>query len=152
VRRHRHTSRKPAKARQATKAKRGAASKPVRNRRVSALSKDTEVARLARELAEALEQQTATSEVLGVISSSPGELEPVFQTMLANATRICHAKFGIMFRFDGEKYHFAAEVGLPAEFAGLVAPAHDDFFLEGGAMKFIEKSAIITGEYWVRVY
>ena len=117
MRRHRHTSRKPAKARQATKAKRGAASKPVRNRRVSALSKDTEVARLARELAEALEQQTATSEVLGVISSSPGELEPVFQTMLANATRICHAKFGIMFRFDGEKYHFAAEVGLPAEFA-----------------------------------
>jgi GAF domain-containing protein len=69
------------------------------------------------DLSESLEQQTATSEVLRVISSSPGELEPVFQTMLENATRICEAKFGALFRFDGEKFHFAAEVGTPPEFA-----------------------------------
>ena len=69
------------------------------------------------ELAESLEQQTATSEVLSVISSSPGDLEPVFQAMLANATRICEAKFGALFLWDGEGLHLAAEVGTPPEYA-----------------------------------
>ena len=69
------------------------------------------------DLTESLEQQTATSEVLQVISNSPGELDPVFNTALTNATRICEAKFGMMFRFDGEAFHFATEVGTPREFA-----------------------------------
>ena len=59
-----------------------------------------EVQAKTRDLTESLQQQTATSDVLKVISSSPGELEPVFQTMLSNATRICEAKFGMMYRFD----------------------------------------------------
>jgi GAF domain-containing protein len=72
------------------------------------------------DLGEALEQQTATSEVLRVISSSPGELEPVFQTMLENATRICEAKFGVLYRFDGKVCHFAADVGTSPEFAAFL--------------------------------
>ena len=76
--------------------------------------------RLLNELRELLQQQTATSEVLRVISASPGELEPVFQAMLENATRICEAKFGVLYRFDGDTFHFAAEVGTPPELAEFV--------------------------------
>ena len=60
------------------------------------------------ELSESLEQQTATSEVLQVISRSPGELEPVFQKMLENATRVCGANFGTMNLWDGEKFDIVA--------------------------------------------
>jgi len=66
-----------------------------------------------RELSESLEQQTATSEVLRVISSSPGELEPVFQAMLENATRICEANFGGMFRLENGAVEIVAKLGLP---------------------------------------
>jgi GAF domain-containing protein len=76
-----------------------------------------EVQARTRELSEALEQQTATSEVLGVISSSPGELKPVFQTMLDNAVRICEAKFGILFLYDGDSFDAAALVGVPGAYA-----------------------------------
>jgi two-component system, NtrC family, sensor kinase len=94
----------------------------ARGRGFSGACQEMEALELARErdealehLSEALEQQTATSEVLSVISSSPGELEPVFQAMLENATRICEAKFGILHRFDGTAFHFAAHVGTPPE-------------------------------------
>ena len=70
-----------------------------------------------RELTEALEQQTATSEVLQVISSSPGDLEPVFATMLENAVRICDAKFGNIFRWDGDALHLVATHNTPPAFA-----------------------------------
>src|SRR5262249_42196153 len=61
-----------------------------------------ETPRLFNELHESLQQQTATSEVLGVISSSPGELEPVFQAMLANATCLCEADYAWLFQRDGD--------------------------------------------------
>ena len=73
--------------------------------------------RLLNELRQSLEQQTATADVLKVISSSPGELEPVFQAMLENATRICAAEFGTLYRYDGGMYHIAAEIGAPAEYS-----------------------------------
>ena len=69
------------------------------------------------DLTEALEQQTATSEVLQVISSSPGDLQPVFATMLENAVRICDAKFGNIQRWDGEVLHHVAAHNTPPAFA-----------------------------------
>ena len=73
--------------------------------------------RLLTELRESLEQQTATSEVLQVISSSPGELEPVFQSMLENALRVCEGKFGVMFLSDQGQFKVAAMLDLPPPFA-----------------------------------
>jgi signal transduction histidine kinase/HAMP domain-containing protein len=70
-----------------------------------------------RELSESLDQQTATAEVLRVISGSPGELEPVFDAMLENATRICEAKFGVMFRYEAGTYQVEAMRDVPPEFA-----------------------------------
>src|SRR6266446_1786494 len=66
-----------------------------------------------RQAAQALEQQTATSEVLGVISRSPGELEPVFEAMLANATRLCGAKFGTLNLYEAGSVHVAASHNVP---------------------------------------
>src|SRR4030081_736539 len=71
------------------------------------------------ELTESLEQQTATSEVLQIISSSPGELEPVFQKMLENATRVCGANFGTMNLWDGEKFNIVADHNIPSEFSAF---------------------------------
>jgi GAF domain-containing protein len=76
--------------------------------------------RLLNELRESLQQQTATADVLKVISSSPGDLEPVFNAMLEKATHICEAKFGLLLRFDGEMFRFAAEVGTPPTLAEFV--------------------------------
>ena len=70
-----------------------------------------------RELAEAREQQTAASEVLRVISSSPGELQPVFDAMLANATRLCDAKFASLFLSEGDQLRRVGLHNAPAAFA-----------------------------------
>src|SRR5262245_6889570 len=76
-----------------------------------------ELAEARTHLAKAVERETATSEVLRVISSSPGELMPVFGAILANATRICEAKFGNLFLYEGDKFRLVALHGAPAAWA-----------------------------------
>ena len=82
------------------------------------------------DLSESLEQQTATSEVLGVISSSPGELEPVFNAMLANATHVCHAEFGTLYLRETDAFravaiHNAPPAYVQARKGDLVRPPPD---------------------------
>ena len=79
------------------------------------------------DLTEALEQRTATAEVLRVISASPGKLAPVFQAMLENAVRICDAKFGSLFQYDSETFEATALFGLP--------PAFDEYQRQHGSFK-----------------
>jgi GAF domain-containing protein len=83
------------------------------------------LAQAQRELSDALERQAATDEVLRIISSSPGELDPVFKAMLKNATRVCGAKFGVLFRYDGGLFHPTAMLDVP--------PAFADFLVRQGA-------------------
>jgi GAF domain-containing protein len=77
----------------------------------------------SRELAESLEQQTATSVVLSAISSSPGDLQLVFQSILTNATRICEAQFGTIFRYDGKGLVVVAWDGVPPRYLELLQSA-----------------------------
>ncbi len=114
--------------------RRGESEQPVKGRRhratrpkalksptahVSTADLEQQVAVLTGELKEAREQQTATSEVLKVISSSPGELEPVFMAMLENAVRICEAKFGGMFLREGDAFRTVALHNAPPAYAEL---------------------------------
>ena len=92
-------------------------SAPEAVRSSSDATQETEVARLTRERDEALEQQTATSEVLKVISSFAGELDRVFQAILANATRICEAKFGNLLLYENGAFRNVAMHSVPHAFA-----------------------------------
>ena len=109
-----------ARRREVVTLKRGKSIRSARLSGSSSADKETQVERLTRELREALEQQTATSEVLRVISNSPGQIEPVFQAMLRNAVHICQAQFGIMYRYDGNAFQTTAFLSLPPEYAEVV--------------------------------
>ena len=112
------TSRRMTKRRRTVKPRPRNAPAASRHRGASVAGLKKQVALLTRDLSEALEQQTAASEVLRVISSSPGELEPVFQAMLANATRFCEASYGALWLCEGEAFRCVALHGaLPAAFA-----------------------------------
>jgi signal transduction histidine kinase len=123
VRRGRRTiNRKPARTRQGktTKPKRRNASSAAHRGTSSIADLQEQVTFLARELAEAREQQTATSEVLRVISSSRGNLNPVFHALLENAVRICEAKFGNLFTYDNNSFRIVAMQNAP--------PAYSEFW------------------------
>jgi two-component system, NtrC family, sensor kinase len=112
--------------REPIKGRRGKTPEPKRRRNAPAVvgrSKSApaqeEVARLTRELDEARERQTATSDVLQVISSFAGELEPAFQTILANATRLCEAKFANLLLYESGPFRVTSLYGAPRAWAEL---------------------------------
>ena len=119
MRRHPRVGRKPAKARRRKVAtlKRRHGPKAVRRRSSYAPNQETRLARLTRELREAVEQQGATSEVLRILSSSPGDLGPVFQTSLTNATRLCQASFGILALHERGVFRIVATHNVPPRYA-----------------------------------
>ena len=123
----------------------------MRRRGSSAAGQETKVARLTRELNEALEQQTATSEVLQVISSSPCDLQPVFEAILESATRICEAKFGVLMLAEGDAFQLGAVHNAPQAFAefmqrGPVRPSPHITFGRAVATKRVAQTADITIE------
>jgi class 3 adenylate cyclase/putative methionine-R-sulfoxide reductase with GAF domain len=93
--------------------KRRNAPKATRNRSVFIAGRETVAARLSQERDEALLRETANAKILRLISKSPGDLQLVFRTILDNATRICNANFGTLFRFDGQNFHPAAQFNTP---------------------------------------
>ena len=111
-------SRKPAKTkhRKLTRPKHRDAANAARQTDLSVSDSQGRPKRQARELEEAREQQAATSEVLRVIASSPTDLKPVFEMILANATRLCEARFGVLYRAEGETLRAVAMHRAPKAF------------------------------------
>src|SRR5262249_25616062 len=120
MRRRSRASSKPTKARSRKAMPKRRTAPKLRRRSSPAAAQETELARRTRERDEALKQQTAASEVLRVISSSPGDLKSVFRSILVNANRICEAHFGTIFRYDGKALVVTAWEGVPREYLELL--------------------------------
>jgi signal transduction histidine kinase len=99
------------------RSKRHSATKIARPRRSTGSDPKTTIAQVRRELSEALEQQAAAFEILKAISRSPGDLEKIFAAMLKHATRLCAAKFGVLFLREEDKFRAVAMHGAPRQFA-----------------------------------
>src|ERR1700687_2955706 len=130
MRRRSRAGGEPAKTRRRKAAAPKHLNAPKAMHRSSVAGPETEGAQLKRERDEALEQQKARAEVLRVISSSPGELEPVFQAMLANAVRICEAKFGTLYLREADALRAVATHNAPTPYVedrkrNLVRPPPD---------------------------
>ena len=117
----------------------------VRGRGSSDADLQEQLDRAKRELKEAIEQQTATSEVLRVISSSPGTLEPVFEAMLSNAVRICEAGFGVLWLAEGTGFRSVALHRVPPALAEarLKEPFITDFGPNSGVGQVIRTKRTI---------
>ena len=120
--------------RKAAAPKGGHAPNVTRNRGASVAGEETVVARLTHERDEALLREAANSEILSLISKSPGDLELVFRSILENATRLCEAKFGDIFRFDGNAFHSASQIQTPPEFADFQRRRGPFAPLKGGGL------------------
>src|SRR5215471_15657508 len=97
----------------------------------STIGGNQSVEELRRELAEALEQRTAMSEVLCTISSSPTELQPVFETIVKNAARLCNSVLSAVYRSDGERVHLIAHDQFSAESVAAVRKAYPALLTSG---------------------